>query len=253
MIGLSLASKQQKAKEAKAMQRSIIIGKSCNKLNTEIYNIVNSSGDTVKEKVEELTDKLNENLDFSAIEKEISEMFNNFSAALLEEMLNEILQNPQFLSFLKKSGGRLGMHFVRYQEIDVRLYNGLTVKVMSPYFVKARPKKRRKRRKKPGPCGPDGYGHLGLSAPGFIGFNSSNITSEIVKSAVLCPSLKVAEDVISERGIEIDIKTIRRLCRDLSLIGLKFRGSVSVDGTENTEGHTLVIGIDGGRYRERRA
>ncbi len=50
----------------------------------------------------------------------------------------------------------------------------------------------------------------------------------------------------------IDIKTIRRLCRDLSLIGLKFRGSVTIDGSENTDGHTLVIGIDGGRYRERR-
>jgi len=94
---------------------------------------------------------------------------------------------------------------------------------------------------------------LGLSVLGFIGFNSANITSEVVKLAVLCPSLQVAKDVLCERGIEIDIKTIRRLCWDLSLIGLKFRGSVSVDGTENTDGHTLVIGIDGGRYRERRS
>ncbi len=40
----------------------------------------------------------------------------------------------------------------------------MTVKVMSPYFVKVHPKKR----KKPGPCGPDGYGHLGLIVFGFI-------------------------------------------------------------------------------------
>ena len=234
------------------MQHTIITRNSSKIDNSEIDNIVNSLGVTVKEKVVELTDKLKETLDFSTIEKEISEMFNEFSAAILEKMLNEIIQNPQFLSFLKKLGGRLGMHFVRYREINVRLYNGITVKVMSPYFVKARPKKRKKKRKKSGPCGPNGYGHLGLSALGFIGFSSANITSEIVKLAVLCPSLQVAKDVLSERGIEIDIKTIRRLCRDLSLIGLKFRGSVSIDGTENTTGHTLVIGIDGGRFRERR-
>ncbi len=180
------------------MQHSIITRNSCNNVNTEIDEIINAIGDTVKEKIEALTDKLKENLDFSAIEKEISEMFNKFSAALLEKMLNEILQNSQFLSFLKKLGGRLGMHFVRYREISVRLYNGITVKVMSPYFVKAQPKKRRKKKKKAGPCGPNGYGHLGLSALGFIGFNSANITSEIVKSAMLCPSLQVAENVLSE-------------------------------------------------------
>lgn len=234
------------------MQHSIITSDSGNIANAEIEKIVNSLAVKVKAKVVELTDKLKETLDFSAVEKVISEMFNKFIASLLEKMLNKMLQNPQFLSFLKKLGGRLGMHFVRYREINVHLYNGKTVKVMSPYFVKARPKKRKKKRKKPGPYGPNGYGHLGLSVLGFIGFYSANITSEVVKSAILCPSLQVAKDVLSERGIEIDIKTIRRLCRDLSLVGLKFRGSVTIDGTENTDGHTLVIGIDGGRYRERR-
>ena len=234
------------------MQHSIITSDSGNIANAEIDKIVNSLAVKVKAKVVELTDKLKETLDFSAVEKVISEMFNKFIASLLEKMLNMMLQNPQFLSFFKKKGGRLGMHFVRYREINVHLYNGKTVKVMSPYFVKARPKKRKKKRKKPGPYGPNGYGHLGLSVLGFIGFYSANITSEVVKLAVLCPSLQVAKDVLSERGIEIDIKTIRRLCRDLSLVGLKFRGSVTIDGTENTDGHTLVIGIDGGRYRERR-
>lgn len=216
-----------------------------------IDKLLNSLVEEVQKKIVELTKKLAETLDFTSVEKEISKILNDFSALLLEILLNGILQNPKFLSFLKKIGGRLGMHYVRYREISVRLYNGIKIKVCSPYFVKALPKKRKKKKGKP--CGPNGYGHLGLSVLGFIGFNSANITSEVVKLAVLCPSLQVAKDVLSERGIEIDIKTIRRLCRDLSLIGLKFRGSVSVEGTENTEGHTLVIGIDGGRYRERRS
>jgi len=77
-------------------------------------------------------------------------------------MLNAMLRNTQFLSSLKKSGGRSGMHFVRYREISVRLYNGKNVKVISPYFVKTRPKKRKKKKKrvKSGTHGSDGYGHF---------------------------------------------------------------------------------------------
>ncbi len=55
---------------------------------------------------------------------------------------------------------------------------------------------------------------------GFVGLCSGNLVSEVVKLAVLCPSLEVAKAVLSERGIAMDVKTIRRLCRDLGLVGL---------------------------------
>ena len=70
--------------------------------------------------------------------------------------------------------------------------------------------------------------------------------------ALLCPSLEVAHDVLSSRGMEVDVKTIRRLCRLLGAFGLKHRGGVSLESGEEVLGKTVVIGIDGGRLRTRR-
>jgi hypothetical protein len=150
---------------------------------------------------------------------------------------------------LKKVFGSLGMRFDRYREVTVHLGSGRAIRIRSPYFVSTAPRRGRKKR---GPRGPHGAEHKGLSVLGFMGFYSGNFVSEVVKLALLCPSFEVAGMVLSERGIAADVKTIRRLCRELGLSGLELRGSVSTDGTEDLKGYTLVIGIDGGRLRERR-
>ena len=212
--------------------------------------ILNSFEREIRSKFEALNEELEEGLDFTEVEKSLSETMDAFSASLLELMLTQLFQDAQFLASLKEMGGRCGMHFERYREITIRLYNGQAIKILSPYFVKARPKKGRKKKKKK--QGPKGGGHLGLAVLGFVGLCSGNLVSEVVKLALLCPSFKVAKAVLSERGIAMDVKTIRRLCRDLGLIGLEFRGDISLSGTEDLDGHTLVIGIDGGRLRERR-
>ena len=210
--------------------------------------ILNTFVGDIQEKFEVLDAELEEIFDFTEVEKALAETLDAFSASLLEVMLTRLLKAAHFLAFLKQVGGRSGMRFERYREINIRLYNGRTIRLLSPYFVKARPKKGRKKKK----SGPKGAGHLGLAVLGFIGLCSGNLVSEVVKLAVLCPSLEVAKAVLSERGIAMNVKTIRRLCRDLGLVGLEFRGVISLSGTEQLEGRTLVIGIDGGRLRERR-
>ena len=210
--------------------------------------ILNTFVGDIQEKFEVLNAELGETFDFTEVEKVLSETLDAFSASLLEVMLTQLFQQAHFLAFLKQVGGRSGMRFERYREIRIRLYKGQTIKLLSPYFVKASPKKGRKKK-----SGPKGAGHLGLAVLGFIGLCSGNLVSQVVKLAVLCPSFEVAKAVLSEGGIAMDVKTIRRLCRDLGLVGLEFRGVISLSGTEQLEGRTLVIGIDGGRLRERRA
>ena len=56
----------------------------------------------------------------------------------------------------------------------------------------------------------------------------------------------------SARVLRLDVKTRRGLCRVLFEQGRWFRGPISLTGTEQLAGQTLVIGIDGGRLRERR-
>ncbi len=210
--------------------------------------IINSFRIDVKEKFEELSVELETSLDFTLIEREISSILNELSASILKQLLNNLLQKDEFLKLLKQIAGNCGMHFVRYREVEVHCGNGQIIKILSPYFVKARSKKRKKKQK----SGPQGKGHLGLSVLGFIGFCSGNFVSYVVKLAVLCPSFMVAQEVLSEQNINIDVKTIRRLCRDLGIVGLEFRGAISLDGSEDLSGHTLVIGIDGGRLRLRK-
>ena len=218
--------------------------------NQELDDLIERFTKDVK-KLQKSILQLEETFDFSSIEIEFNKLFNSFSAILLTLLLNKILQDKDFLNLLKYLGGLKGMHYVRYREITVRLINGQSVKVFSPYFVKAQPKKGRKRSKR-GPRGPFGTGHLGLSVFGFIGLCSGNFVSEVVKLALLCPSIKVAKEILSERDICIDTKIISLLCQCLGQIGINFRGSISLSGKENLKGNTLVIGIDGGRLRIRR-
>ena len=160
--------------------------------------------------------------------------------------LSEILAAADFLARLKQLGAAKGMRFKEYRTVKVYFATGKTMVITTPYFIKAKPKRGRKKQ------GPNGRGcHLGLEVLGLIGRSSSVLVSEVVKMAVLCPSLEVARRMLAERGIRIDVSTIRRFCRQLAEAGIRFRGSVSLGRDENLRGFTVVIGIDGGRLRER--
>jgi len=69
--------------------------------------------------------------------------------------------------------------------------------------------------------------------------------------ALLCPSFEVAKAVLAEQGIQVNVKTLRRYCKVVGAEGMKWRGVMSLDGTETLQGVTVVVGIDGGRLRER--
>ncbi len=212
-----------------------------------IEAILSEFGDEVKKISPQLEDQLKDTFGFSVIEQTVAKIVNRLAARILERIITGFLNDPTVLNVMKQIGGRMAMRYKEPRPITIYLYNGQKIEVYSPYFIKVRSKKRRKKR------GPNGTGkHVGLSLAGFVGHGSGNFVSEIVKLALLCPSLEVAREVLSERGIEIDVKTIRKYCRELGMLGLEYRGAISVDGREELEGHTLVIGIDGGRLRERK-
>ena len=165
----------------------------------------------------------------------------------MEPILGKLLRESDYLAALRHLGGRLAMRFKEYRLVRVRLANGQSIQVWAPYFLKARPKSRRRKR------GPNGRGvYLGLEVLGFIGRESALWVSEVVQLALLCPSLAVARSVLARRGIKLDVKSLRRLCEQLGQLGLERRGEISLSGNEALAGQTLVIGIDGGRLRQRR-
>ena len=136
------------------------------------------------------------------------------------------------------------MRIKGYRSVKVHLGSGQSLEVVAPYFVKAAPKGRRRARRQ--------GAYLGLEVVGFLRRCSNRLVSEVAQAALLCPSFEVARAVLERRGLRLNVKTLRGLCRVLFEQGRWFRGKISLTGTEQFAGRTLVIGIDGGRLRERR-
>ena len=191
--------------------------------------------------------EFSETYDTRRFEAGVRKLTDELAACLLAVAINEILSRPDFLARLKVVGSKLGMRFKEYRFLRVRLANGIQVSIKTPYFLKAKPKRGRKKK------GPNGRGkHLGLQVLGIIGQATPGCLSLVAQMGLLCPSFAVAQAVLDEQGFKIDVKTIQRYCRVLGETGMQWRGQISLDGTAELAGNTLVIGIDGGRLRTRR-
>ena len=213
-----------------------------------LETIVDEWGKEVKEKLEGSVQELITSCDFHRLEDVVQGMVNELVNTLLQTVLEETFADEGFLVVLKQFGASLGLRFKGCREVTVDVYTGCQIRIKSPYFVVKRKKRGRKKR------GPNGRGHhVGLEVLGCIARGSGHFVSEIVKLALLCPSFHVAREVLSERKIALNVKTIRRYCRALGQKGREGRGTISLQAHESVAGQTVVIGIDGGRIRERTA
>lgn len=185
--------------------------------------------------------------DTKKFEDGVNRIIKELESCLIGIAINALLSDKNFLEALKQVGSKLGMKYKEYRTVQVRLRNGMQVEIRTPYFTKAKSKRGRKKK------GPNGRGsHLGLEVLGILGKVTPSCISFVAQMGLLCPSLSVAQEVMAEQGIKIDVKTIRRCCRVLGEKAMQWRGQVSLDGGESLSGNTLVIGIDGGRLRTRR-
>jgi hypothetical protein len=87
---------------------------------------------------------------------------------------------------------------------------------------------------------------------GFIERLSKNLVSNVVQLALLCPSFNIARQALAEQAIEINVKTIQRLCQKLGQKGLAERGLISLETEPDLKDKTVLICFDGGRLRERK-
>jgi hypothetical protein len=212
-----------------------------------LEEIVRHWEEEIKGKASEWIARLMEDWAYEDVEREVLSFGREVCSGLLGVFLEEVLSDQRVLRVVRGIGGQLGYRLVSYPEVEVTLGSGGKVRVRSPYFVKATPKRGRKK------AGPNGRGcHLLLELLGFVGRCSSGFVSEVVQMALLCPSLGVARVVLSRRGIELDEKTLGRLCRLLGEVGVSDRGESSLEVGEDLSGKTVVVGLDGGRLRTRR-
>ncbi len=71
-------------------------------------------------KLEQWVGELRQTLDFAKLEETLSERVHSLCAGLLEHLLNERLDEAEWLNELKQLGGRLGMRFKEYHKKRTR-------------------------------------------------------------------------------------------------------------------------------------
>ena len=176
--------------------------------------------------------------------------FFSIAETLLTPVIEKVLCDTDLLPELKVGAGRMGLHFNGYRPTSIRLLTGKSLPLRSPYFAKARPKKRsgRKSKKRNGKSGR----HFGLDFIGLVARCSMSLGSTVVQAALLCPSFKIARETLKFHSIDLDVKTIRKITMDLAARAMGRRGKVSVSDADCVNGKTVLVSIDGGRLRERR-
>lgn len=210
-------------------------------------SIIENFSGHLGQRISEIFEAFQKNLDAEFLENALNEELANFNAELQLPMLESVLTNPDFLTKAKVYAGTCGLRFKEYRYITVTLGNGKKIRIKSPFFIKAKPHHRRKKR------GPNGTGaHIGLKILGFIGEVNPNLLTQALQAALLAPSYEVASTILKGRGIILDVKALRRLCQLAGSLDIGARGQMSLTGEEKLNGYTLVIGIDGGRLRQRR-
>ena len=163
--------------------------------------------------------------------------------------IEKVLHDDDFLATLKALAGRSALRFKGFKPTSIRLLSGQAISIESPYFFKASTKSGRKSKKQKAKNGC----HLGLSYLGLIDRCSAVLTSSVVQAAVLCPSFEIARKNLQSLGIEMDIKTIQRLCMSMGEQGIENRHRLLASKDDVVENRILMVCIDGGRLRERRA
>ena len=164
-----------------------------------------------------------------------------------ENLLNEVLNDADFLRRLRELGARQGMRFVSYQSISIILPSGSRVALKSPFFVKATPKRGRKKR------GAQGRGHhLGLELFGFVHKVAPNLAFEAIQLALLCPSFDVASTVLRQRDFFLSKNKLRKLSMTLGNLEPPSRVEMTLEAGETLRGKRVLVLVDGGRLRSRK-
>ncbi len=177
-----------------------------------------------------------------SLRKELTTFVETVVVAIIQPLIN----SSEFLDKLKAIAAKKALRFHSYRNIYVRLLSGERIPLRSPYFIKAKPKKRGKRKKG------NGGGHLALQWLGFIDRISMQLSSVAAQAALLCPSFEIAQQMLKHHGIALGIKPLQRICQLLGRQAMNNRQRIALNNVDRVEGRMVLVCIDGGRIRERK-
>jgi len=199
---------------------------------------------------------------FGAVEKEVLQ----FGKVICGILTVAILADSEVQNLTEAAGKEIikgtGMKWRHVNRIwrTVILLCGLTVSIYTPYLLP---------RKKSSQCGrPRGIGKRGKEGAGIypefavLGIRegvTGPLQEEIARTTIFLPSFELSRRELNHRGIELDVKTVRRITLELGEQGLAAR-TAALESWKDGElppgtafhGKRVVVAIDGGRTRTRK-
>ena len=209
--------------------------------------------------IKALTDQIQTLLSNFTEHLDINRLLGNIRSAMtlwVEQWVTTVVEqqfrNGHFLTILKQIAAKSGLRFNGFKPTSIRLLSGNSISIDSPYFAKAKSKsKKRPGRKSKKRTAGTGC-HVGLAYLGFLSRSSTLLVSSAVQSALLCPSFEIAQRTLQSFGIQLDVKTIQRFCKDLGLKAMQSRNDIALSDADSASARILFVCMDGGRLRERR-
>jgi hypothetical protein len=200
--------------------------------------------------IEQITNDFLQDADVNRLLLSLRTLMMVFIEQLVVSLIEQKLAQPGFLADLKALAAKSAFRFKGFKTTSIRLLTGSSLSIRSPYFAKAAPGNRRGPRKKKRTA--KSGCNLGLSYMGFLDRCSAIVASSAVQAALLCPSLKIAQRMLSSFGVEMDVKTIQRLCSHFGGQAMEHRHQIALSTSDICTDRILLVCIDGGRLRERR-
>ena len=178
------------------------------------------------------------------LEKEIRALVEELAALITGQQIQHALDCEQMQeaqsAMVKDWPHRLESH--DRAGVWVRTASGHEVWVDARYF--------RRKGKRPGKKRYPGF-YLGLLILGITDRCTSGFAAEVSLLAAMLGSLAEAREVLVERGIGLDIKTLRRITYRFSERARLTQRLAGLGFSENVAGRRVVVSMDGGRIRLR--
>jgi hypothetical protein len=171
------------------------------------------------------------------------ELIDLLAAKKLQEALDSEFTGDQVLKIIQALPCKFKNFGMRLT--PVRMSNGTTVYVLTPYFARPCLEKNPAKR---------GIGfYPSLLVLGIFDKCSPRLASEVSMTAAALASIKEAQNMLAARGCELDFKTIRNIVKRFAARAraCQERGDIPEESLDIV-GCRVVISIDGGRIRIRK-
>ena len=180
-----------------------------------------------------------------AAENRIGEATNLLAARILALKIQQSLNKPDMQEEQKEIIRSIPKKLKnqRPQAVNIATSYGITIVIVATYFSPKDKKDIRKKKRK-------GI-YPGLFLLGIHDRLTPALASEISSTAVIAGSFAEARQILGDRGIRINIKSISNTCRRFAGRAKLAQQAEGYNFTETLSGCRVVVSVDGGRTRIR--